>query len=128
MRSTRPTVHAKLLIGANLMKFHQIQNIDVCTGYSHPNGAHALHVAAACIVSTASAVAPTPDVHSWHTSALLSLSMHAAVGSTIRRHLRSLGNPHERLLPASRRQNHSIALSHDGGVDKAVPVARLWLR
>ena len=31
MTSTHQTVHAKLLIGACLLKFQQIQRIDVCT-------------------------------------------------------------------------------------------------
>ena len=54
--------------------------------------------------------------------------LHAGAGVTVQLHLRSLGNPHERLPPASRRQNHSTALSHDGSVDEAVPVVRMWLR
>ena len=77
MPSTRPTVCAKLLIGANLMKFHQIQRIDVSTGRKHPDGAQARRVAAPYIASTAPAVSPSADTHRWLSSIESSLGAHA---------------------------------------------------
>ena len=58
------------------MKFHQIQRIDVCTGRSHPGGAQARRVAAPYIASTAPAVSPSADTHSWLSSIEPSLGAH----------------------------------------------------
>ena len=127
MPSTGQTVRTKLLVDANLMKFHQIQHIDVSTGRKHPDGAQAQRVAAPYIASTDPAVSPSADTHRWLSSIESSLGAHAVTGAAARLDLRPHRAPVQPPPPASRRQRHSTASYHGGRVKEAMPVASVWL-